>query len=263
VVVAKDAVDPDSDGIKGQDDRCPKQPEDVDGYQDDDGCPDPDNDFDGIADGDDKCPIVKEDKDGFEDNDGCPDLDNDQDGLVDSKDKCSDVAEDGDGFEDDDGCPDPDNDKDGIADAVDKCPLQAETINGVTDGDGCADAGEPDIMVSTDRIDLLEPITFAGTTFTKKTTKVLGQIAATLQARPRIKRIRLVAHVNEHSNKAKDLELSQKRAEHVRDWLVQWGIATSRIEVRGFGSTKMLVQPLSKNAAIINDRVEFIFIEVE
>jgi hypothetical protein len=40
-----------------------------------------DRDKDGIADDDDGCPDDAEDKDGFEDRDGCPDLDNDGDGM--------------------------------------------------------------------------------------------------------------------------------------------------------------------------------------
>ena len=101
-------------------------------------------------------PDEPEDKDGFEDEDGCPDLDNDKDGIPDTDgqvperargqgrvrgrrrlprsrtttptasptptDKCPNEPEDKDGFEDEDGCPDPDNDKDGVLDAADKCP---------------------------------------------------------------------------------------------------------------------------------------------
>src|SRR6185369_14068728 len=54
-------------------DRCPNDPEDKDGFQDEDGCPDPDNDADGIPDVVDKCPNEKETFNGFEDEDGCPD----------------------------------------------------------------------------------------------------------------------------------------------------------------------------------------------
>jgi outer membrane protein OmpA-like peptidoglycan-associated protein len=45
----------------------------MDGYKDDDGCPDPDNDSDGILDKDDKCPNEPETINGFQDEDGCPD----------------------------------------------------------------------------------------------------------------------------------------------------------------------------------------------
>ena len=47
-----------------------------------------DTDGDGIPDAVDKCPNDPEDKDGFQDQDGCPDLDNDQDGIPDKTDQC-------------------------------------------------------------------------------------------------------------------------------------------------------------------------------
>jgi uncharacterized membrane protein len=109
-----------------------------------------DSDGDGIPDSLDKCLNEPEDKDGFQDEDGCPDLDNDQDGIPDVLDKCPLEPEDKDGFQDEDGCPDPDNDGDGIADAKDKCPNEPETFNGKDDDDGCPDAVEtPSIAVTT------------------------------------------------------------------------------------------------------------------
>jgi len=69
------AGDRDGDGVVDAKDQCPDDPEDVDSFQDTDGCPDPDNDQDGIRDVDDRCPSDPEDKDGFEDADGCPDPD--------------------------------------------------------------------------------------------------------------------------------------------------------------------------------------------
>jgi len=56
VVVARPAADRDGDGIPDDFDKCPDEPEDRDGFQDDDGCPDPDNDGDGILDINDQCP---------------------------------------------------------------------------------------------------------------------------------------------------------------------------------------------------------------
>ena len=115
-------IDFDKDGIMDKVDKCPKDPEDKDGFEDQDGCPENDNDKDGILDPSDKWPNVPEDLDGFEDTDGCPEVDNDKDGIMDVVDKCPMDPEDKDGFEDQDGCPDPDNDKDAILDANDKCP---------------------------------------------------------------------------------------------------------------------------------------------
>jgi outer membrane protein OmpA-like peptidoglycan-associated protein len=67
--------DSDGDGIPDSKDRCPSEREDIDGYDDQDGCPeeDPDTDRDGIADGQDQCPDAKETINGSEDDDGCPD----------------------------------------------------------------------------------------------------------------------------------------------------------------------------------------------
>ena len=65
--------DTDGDGINDDVDKCPNEAEDKDGFQDDDGCPDPDNDNDGVPDATDKCPTEPETKNGFQDEDGCPD----------------------------------------------------------------------------------------------------------------------------------------------------------------------------------------------
>src|SRR5687767_13102044 len=67
------AGDRDGDGVADEKDKCPDDPEDFDGFQDADGCPDPDNDKDGILDVNDKCPNEPETVNGFQDEDGCPD----------------------------------------------------------------------------------------------------------------------------------------------------------------------------------------------
>jgi hypothetical protein len=66
-------TDADHDGIVDSLDKCVNEPEDRDGFADDDGCPDADNDNDGIADAADKCPLQPETKNNFVDDDGCPD----------------------------------------------------------------------------------------------------------------------------------------------------------------------------------------------
>ncbi len=60
--------DADHDGIPDKDDRCPNEAEDFDGFEDQDGCPDPDNDHDGIPDEVDECPELYGDKE----HRGCP-----------------------------------------------------------------------------------------------------------------------------------------------------------------------------------------------
>ena len=147
--------DRDHDGILDNVDKCPDDPEDKDGFEDEDGCPDKDNDKDGILDTKDKCPNEPEDKDKFEDEDGCPDPDNDTDGIQDDDDKCPNEPEDKDGFEDEDGCPDPDNDKDGVPDAADKCPNDP----GPPDNDGCPKK-YTHIVVTQEKIELKQKIFF-------------------------------------------------------------------------------------------------------
>jgi OOP family OmpA-OmpF porin len=132
--------DNDLDNIADSADKCPNQAEDMDGFEDHDGCPDLDNDKDGIPDVSDRCPLEPETKNGFDDTDGCPDVaDTDRDGVPDDKDQCVNEAEDTDGFNDTDGCPDPDNDGDGVLDEADECIDEPETINGFEDEDGCPD----------------------------------------------------------------------------------------------------------------------------
>ncbi|HTV21046.1 MAG TPA: OmpA family protein [Polyangiaceae bacterium] len=107
-----------------------------------------DADGDKIPDNVDRCPAAAEDYDGFEDDDGCPDPDNDGDGALDEEDGCPMEPEDRDGFKDADGCPELDNDGDGILDTQDLCPLEPESFDGSGDGDGC-----PDLLMVTQRLD--------------------------------------------------------------------------------------------------------------
>jgi outer membrane protein OmpA-like peptidoglycan-associated protein len=104
-----------------------------------------DSDGDGVSDELDRCPATAEDVDGFEDEDGCPEHDNDRDFVPDVADRCPMEAETLNGVDDDDGCPDasPDTDADGVADLADRCPFEPETRNGVRDDDGCPEADSP------------------------------------------------------------------------------------------------------------------------
>ncbi len=121
----------------------------------------PDQDGDGVADAEDSCPYALEDVDEYQDRDGCPEPDNDLDGRLDRDDACPNEPEDVDGFKDEDGCPDPDNDNDGVADDQDQCPDGAETINGFEDDDGCPDFRPQHLNVTPERLEPKEPLVFA------------------------------------------------------------------------------------------------------
>ncbi len=251
-------LDQDEDGILDEFDKCPVEPEDKDGFQDDDGCPESDNDNDGLLDGSDQCPQDPEDKDGHMDEDGCPDLDNDGDGKLDPDDKCPDVAEDMDAFEDDDGCVDPDNDKDRVLDGADKCPLEPEVYNGKDDEDGCPD--ETLAKVEGGKIVIAQKIFFdtGKATIKAESFPVLEAVAGILKTNPEIKTVAIEGHTDDVGADKRNLKLSDDRAKSVVAWLVANGIAAERLTGTGFGETRPAVTGITKEAREANRRVEFI-----
>ncbi len=74
VSVPQPRGDADGDELEDPFDLCPDEPEDPDGFQDDDGCPDLDNDGDGIPDAQDADRMGPETFNGFQDDDGAPDV---------------------------------------------------------------------------------------------------------------------------------------------------------------------------------------------
>ncbi len=260
--------DTDGDGINDDVDKCPTEAEDKDGFQDEDGCPDPDNDNDGVPDAQDKCPMEAEDKDGFQDDDGCPDLDNDADGIPDAQDKCPNEAEDKDGFQDEDGCPDPDNDGDGVLDANDKCPDQPETKNGFQDDDGCPDELPAQLKKFTG---VIQGINFkvSSADLLPSSNGTLNKAVAVLKEFPDLK-MEIQGHTDDQKftpRKGQTFEdntaLSQARAESVKAYFVKNGIDESRLTAKGFGATMPVVDPTGLKGSKLNAaraknrRVEF------
>ncbi|WP_428268658.1 choice-of-anchor D domain-containing protein [Haliangium sp.] len=253
--------DRDDDGILDVDDACPDEKEDRDGFQDDDGCLDPDNDNDGRIDRTDQCIDQAEDYDGFQDDDGCPDDDNDGDGIPDSEDQCPDQIEDEDGFQDLDGCDDPDNDRDGLLDFIDQCVGEPETINGNQDDDGCPDEGESLVMLLSDRVELFQPIEFRGNSarLVPDSDTVLAQVMSVLRAHPEFVRVGIRAHVSQGGGRGR--RLSRARAEAIRTWLLQHGVLPERIEAQGVGASRPLMEGRDRRARAVNERVEILILE--
>ncbi|HUH04071.1 MAG TPA: OmpA family protein [Kofleriaceae bacterium] len=249
-------VDTDGDGILDPDDECPLEPEDMDGFQDEDGCPDLDNDNDGLADKIDDCPNEPEDKDGFQDEDGCPDLDNDADGLADKIDQCPDQAEDVDGFEDEDGCPDLDNDGDGVPDAVDKCPDEyAETT------DGCPKKYKL-VVVTKTKIEIKQTIYFqSGKAKIKPVSfPLLNEVGQALVDNPSIK-VRIEGHTDSRGSDSFNEKLSDSRAHSVRKYLVGRGVDGDRMVAKGYGEAQPIADNRTDTGRAQNRRVEFVIIE--
>ncbi|HNO69268.1 MAG TPA: OmpA family protein, partial [Pseudomonadota bacterium] len=256
--------DNDRDGILDVDDKCPNEPETKNGFEDEDGCPDSvvlDRDGDGIPDNLDKCPDDPEDKDGFEDEDGCPDPDNDKDGILDKDDLCPNDPEDKDGFEDLDGCPDPDNDKDGILDKDDQCPNEPETFNGYQDEDGCPDKGR--VIVRKGKLEILDKIYFETDKDIIKPISypILDAIAATLKGNPQILEIEVQGHADERGDDAHNLDLTDRRAKAVRVYLIDKGIDGNRLQAHGYGETKPVCMEHNEDCWSRNRRVEFVILK--
>ena len=253
-------LDNDNDGILDVDDECPDTPEDFDGDQDEDGCPegdDGDRDGDGILDKNDKCPDDPEDRDGFEDEDGCPDDDNDKDGILDKDDKCPNNPEDMDGFEDEDGCPDDDNDKDGLPDKVDKCPNDPETFNGFEDEDGCPDKGK--VVIEENEILIMEKIMFETNSakIRPESFELLDAVATTLVHHPEFELIEVGGHADERSTDQHNLSLTRDRANSVRQALVERKVEAGRLKATGYGEYCPLDEGHTPEAWEKNRRVEF------
>jgi len=262
--------DKDSDGVLDPGDKCPERKEDMDGYEDLDGCPDPDNDFDGIRDSDDFCPEDAEDVDGFADDNGCPDDDNDGDEILDVDDSCPDEAEDKDGYQDDDGCPEPDNDEDGVLDGIDKCPQEAEDKDSWRDLDGCPDLdndsdaiddakdlcpndpenrngvrdddGCPDdvlVVIQGDSLKLLGEISFSsrGSSPRKGSAATLTAVRRLLQEHQEITKLRVTVVAQRVKGRTDARKLADKRAQAVIKQLVRGGVDAARLASGGASST--------------------------
>ncbi len=215
----------DGDGIDGLADLCPQGREDVDGFQDEDGCPDPDNDGDGFPDR----------------RDACPDEKGGEPGVVDSLDGCKPWSDgDGDGIEDDD----------------DECPDQAERVNGVNDEDGCPDY----LVLLRDHIIEVEPVTFATGTadLTSEARGLLESVAKLLIDNPQILLAEIGAHTDDVGSANANYKLSRAQALAVSKQLVAFGVDPRRLNVKGYGESKPAIKDTTEQARAANRRVEFL-----
>jgi outer membrane protein OmpA-like peptidoglycan-associated protein len=247
VVIQK--LDKDGDGITDNEDQCP----DVPGVPEHKGCP-KDTDQDGVRDDLDRCPLDPEDKDGFQDEDGCPDPDNDQDGVVDKVDECPIDP----GPIENKGCPDADKDNDGISDRNDKCPEDPGMPP-----DGCPKKYTL-VEVKKDKIEIKQQVKFSTAKFKVLPAShgLLNQVVQVLNDYPKMK-IRVEGHTDSVGGETKNLKLSQKRADAVKDYLVGKGIDAARLEAVGFGLTKPIASNKTKKGRAQNRRTEFHIVSME
>jgi outer membrane protein OmpA-like peptidoglycan-associated protein len=250
--------DADGDSVLDADDRCPKDPEDLDGYKDADGCPDMDDDGDGVNDFGDRCPRDAEDRDGWEDADGCPDGDNDKDGLADAQDACPNEP----GAAMDRGCPVYDRDRDGVNDNADACPDQPETTNQYLDEDGCPDTKPQRIEITDNQIVIKQRINFATgkATILPDSFVVLDDVAQVLRDYPQL-RVEIGGHTDNVGDDAANQRLSKSRADAIFEYLLSKGVAAQRMTTVGYGETRPIDTNMTDTGKQNNRRVEFVILK--
>jgi len=229
-------ADKDGDGIADDKDQCPQTPAGV--KVDSKGCA-LDSDADGIADYLDKCPATPS---GVKvSSAGCP-LDADGDGVADYLDKCPGTP--AGAPVDAKGCA-KDSDGDGIADYLDKCPGTAQGVK--VDNQGCKLKA---------RIEL-RGVNFASGSakLTAASSSVLNEMAATLKRYPEQK-VEVAGHTDNSGSRSFNVQLSQKRAEAVRLYLIGKGVAADKLTARGFGPDSPVADNKTRAGKASNRRVE-------
>lgn len=249
-------IDSDNDGINDDKDRCPE----LFGIIEANGCPD--SDGDSVIDSEDLCPNSF----GPPELRGCPD--NDGDGTPDKYDKCPKLP----GAINDDGCPFQDFDRDGIADNLDKCPQLA----GVVENNGCplekpnqaqqAALQQQRIMERNAAIKnditiklsaLAKAISFnnADATLTVSDKNTLNNIVAIMNEQSNMT-FHIAGHTDDTGSKTTNLNLSEKRANKVKQYLITKGINNSRLSSQGYGEENPIADNSTKEGRLKNRRVE-------
>ena len=185
----------------------------------------------------------------------------DRDGVRDEEDLCPTSAEDLDEFEDEDGCPELDNDQDGIADKQDKCPIVGETINGKNDGDGCPDVGASAVTIQAHAVVINGVVRFktASANLEASALPLLAQVAGKLRAASTLS-IEISGHTDDVGKATKNIELSKKRAETIRNVLIKAGVAAPRLIAKGYGPTRPVATNKTTKGREQNRRVEFLIL---
>ena len=203
------------------------------------GCPDTDGD--GVADKNDDCPSVA----GLKALAGCPDADSD--GVADGKDKCPNEA----GPVANNGCPWPDTDKDGVLDKDDKCPNEAGTVA----NNGCPEAPTEEVIATLNSYAKTILFDTGKSSFKQQTYPVLQAITAILKEYPK-SNFSIEGHTDSVGSKSLNQKLSEKRANAVKDYLVENGIEAGRLTAYGFGEDYPIDSNATRAGRANNRRVE-------
>ncbi|PTL83678.1 OmpA family protein [Vitiosangium sp. GDMCC 1.1324] len=239
-------TDTDSDGIEDSLDACPTERGDAARQ----GCPVRDQDNDGVADEDDACVAEA----GPAENRGCPAPDRDKDGIHNDDDACPDEP----GPPERQGCPEEDTDKDGVPNREDTCVHESGPQSNL----GCPEHEVPQVVIKPRQLELRGKVFFEASQarIQQRSFVVLDWVAKVLREHPELPRVVVGAHTDDRGFAEQNRQLSQQRAEVVRRYLIDKGVAAERLDARGYGPDK----PVDSNATSIgrenNRRVDFMII---
>jgi outer membrane protein OmpA-like peptidoglycan-associated protein len=123
--------------------------------------------------------------------------------------------------------------------------------------------GERKVEVNTDSVKILEQVFFDldKSTIRPESFALLDQVANTLLLNPQLRRVEIQGHTDSQGTAEYNLALSQARAEAVRAYLIQRGVAEYRLVAVGYGLSQPLTQETSESKRALNRRVQFVILE--
>jgi len=160
------------------------------------------------------------------------------------------------------GCPQvciDDSDGDGIIDPEDQCPNEPETRNGYQESDGCPDEAPPELS---DLTGIMEGVNFDTNKDTIKTDgrEKLDRAADILKKYTDL-RVEVSGHTDSKGGYKYNVDLSKRRAESVKRYLIDHGIDANRIETRGAGPDEPIDTNDTPEGRARNRRIEFKLLE--
>ena len=119
------------------------------------------------------------------------------------------------------------------------------------------------VLVTDTSIEILDMVYFEydKAIIKKESYPILDAVAATLQGNPSISLIEIQGHTDERGDDAYNLDLSDRRAHSVRDYLIGKGVDEKRLTAQGYGETQPLDRSHNEAAWAKNRRVAFLIIK--
>jgi outer membrane protein OmpA-like peptidoglycan-associated protein len=151
-----------------------------------------------------------------------------------------------------------DSDGDGIPDKDDKCPSEPETYNHFEDEDGCPDRG---VVAKVDSgFVTLQPINFEydRAVIRPDSYYILDAVVAAINGNPDYALIEVQGHTDERGDDAYNLDLSERRAAAVLEYLISHGVDPQRLTSHGYGESQPIDRRHNEAAWAVNRRVSFV-----